>query len=162
MGRPRPTLPPPLTHTPPDPALPIWRTQKRWTNVGSMSGQRFNIGSSLHVNYPANTIHRPNVGTMLGQRRRRWTNIVPALGWCIVFAVFAGLSGSMMTFGDDNGSDMGLDDTLHCHNPSTVTIINTATLLSASIIYNIYRSIYILRDMNIIDRLPCLPVNHIY
>ena len=29
---------------------------------------------------PANTRHSLNVGTMLGQRLRRWTNIVPALG----------------------------------------------------------------------------------
>ena len=27
----------------------------------------------------ANTRHRPNVGPMLGQRRRRWPNISPAL-----------------------------------------------------------------------------------
>ena len=35
---------------------------------------------------PANTIHCPIVGSMLGQRRRRWTNIEPALGQCLVFA----------------------------------------------------------------------------
>ena len=28
---------------------------------------------------------RPNVALMLGQRRRRWTNIKPALRQCIVF-----------------------------------------------------------------------------
>ena len=28
----------------------------------------------------ANTIHQPNVGPMLGQRRRRWTNIGTTLG----------------------------------------------------------------------------------
>ena len=36
--------------------------------------------------HPANTMHQPNVGPMLGQRRRRWTNIGPTLGRCIVFA----------------------------------------------------------------------------
>ena len=30
--------------------------------------------------FPVNTIHRPNVGSMLGQRRRRWPNIEPTLG----------------------------------------------------------------------------------
>ena len=35
---------------------------------------------------PANTRHPPNVGTMLGQSRRRWANIVPTLGGCLVFA----------------------------------------------------------------------------
>ena len=35
---------------------------------------------------PANTIHCPIVGSMLGQRRRRLTNIEPALGQCLVFA----------------------------------------------------------------------------
>ena len=35
---------------------------------------------------PANMIHLPNIGPMLGQRRRRWTNIGPVLGECLVFA----------------------------------------------------------------------------
>ena len=33
---------------------------------------------------PVTTIHRPNVGSMLGQRRRQWPNIEPTLGRCIV------------------------------------------------------------------------------
>ena len=33
-----------------------------------------------------NTIHCPIVGSMLGQRRRRLTNIAPPLGQCLVFA----------------------------------------------------------------------------
>ena len=36
-----------------------------------------------------NTRHSPNVGLMLGQRRRRWTNIEPTLGESHVFAGFA-------------------------------------------------------------------------
>ena len=32
------------------------------------------------VNLPENTIHQPNVGPMLVERRRRWTNIGPTLG----------------------------------------------------------------------------------
>ena len=39
---------------------------------------------------PANTSRSPNVGTMLGQRRRRWLNIVPTLGGRLVFAVQCG------------------------------------------------------------------------
>ena len=35
----------------------------------------------------ANTRHPPNVETMLGRRRRRWINIGPALGGCLVLAV---------------------------------------------------------------------------
>ena len=34
----------------------------------------------------ANTRHRPNVGPMLGQHRRRWLNIGLALGRWLVFA----------------------------------------------------------------------------
>ena len=34
--------------------------------------------------FPVNTIHQPNVGSMLGQRRRRWPNIEPTLDQCIV------------------------------------------------------------------------------
>ena len=32
---------------------------------------------------PVSTVHRPNVGSMLGQRRRRWANIEPTLDRCI-------------------------------------------------------------------------------
>ena len=35
---------------------------------------------------PASTSPAPNVGTMLGQRLRRWSNIVPTLGERLVFA----------------------------------------------------------------------------
>ena len=34
----------------------------------------------------ANTTYRPNVGPMLGQRRRRRPNIGPTLGGCVVFS----------------------------------------------------------------------------
>ena len=37
-------------------------------------------------NVPASTIHWPNIGTMLNHRLRRWFNIEPTLGQCIVFA----------------------------------------------------------------------------
>ena len=35
---------------------------------------------------PVNTRHCTNVGLMLVQRRRRWANIKPTLGQCLVFA----------------------------------------------------------------------------
>ena len=38
------------------------------------------IARACHPANPANTRRLPNVGLMLGQRRRRWTNIKPTLG----------------------------------------------------------------------------------
>ena len=38
------------------------------------------------ADFPANTRRSANVGTMLGQRRRRWSNIVPTLAERLVFA----------------------------------------------------------------------------
>ena len=35
---------------------------------------------------PDNTRRWPNVGLMLGQRRRRWASVSPTLGQCFVFA----------------------------------------------------------------------------
>ena len=40
---------------------------------------------------PANTIHPPNAGSMLGQRRRRWANIEQALGLVCWVAITPGL-----------------------------------------------------------------------
>ena len=42
--------------------------------------------SSWPTYIPANTRHQPNVGTMLAHRLRRWPNIAPRLGGCLVFA----------------------------------------------------------------------------
>ena len=39
---------------------------------------------------PTNSRRRPNAGLMLGQRRRRWANIILALGRHFVFAVNVG------------------------------------------------------------------------
>ena len=41
--------------------------------------------------YPANTRRWPNVGLMLGQRRRRWANVSPTLGQHLVFAGYPGM-----------------------------------------------------------------------
>ena len=37
-----------------------------------------------HIHYPENMIHWPNVGSILGQRRRRWTDIDPTLAQFIM------------------------------------------------------------------------------
>ena len=37
---------------------------------------------------PTNTKSPPNVGLMLGQRRRRWISIKPTFGWYLMFAEF--------------------------------------------------------------------------
>ena len=38
------------------------------------------------TDHPSKQRHKANVGTMLGQRRRRWSNIVLTLASCLVFA----------------------------------------------------------------------------
>ena len=47
-----------------------------------------NCWLSRHTTYNdhINMIHRTNVGLMLDQRRRRWTNIKPTFGQCLVLA----------------------------------------------------------------------------
>ena len=47
-------------------------------------GQRIMLAAWV---YPANTRHSSDAVLMLGQRRRRWTNIKTALGECLVFAI---------------------------------------------------------------------------
>ena len=42
--------------------------------------------SIVSVNCPAGMSRRPNAGSMLGRRRRRWTNIEPALGRRLMLA----------------------------------------------------------------------------
>ena len=49
-------------------------------------GYCMNTKSFLGI--PANMRLSPNVGTMLGQRRRRWTNIEPTLGERLVLEWF--------------------------------------------------------------------------
>ena len=45
-----------------------------------------NLSRSSYKNIPEHTRHPPNVAVMLGQRRRRWTNITAISGQSIVFA----------------------------------------------------------------------------
>ena len=42
-------------------------------------------GNLVVISDPANRKLWPNVGSMLGQRRRRWLNIEPTLGQCLIF-----------------------------------------------------------------------------
>ena len=44
----------------------------------------------------ASTSHSPNAVSMLGQRRRRWSNIETTLGECLVFAASMALLYSVM------------------------------------------------------------------
>ena len=53
--------------------------------VSSFTRQYFRTAASSEPRLPANTKHWPNAGSMLGQRRRRWSNNKPALGECFVF-----------------------------------------------------------------------------
>ena len=50
--------------------------------LSSLPGYRFCVWRG----YPANTRHCAIVGSMLVQRRRRWTNIKPTMTQCLVFA----------------------------------------------------------------------------
>ena len=56
----------------------------RWLSTGSMVDDR--LQRSFDGIIPANMAHSTNVGLMLGQLRRRWPNIKPALVKCTVFA----------------------------------------------------------------------------
>ena len=40
----------------------------------------------MNTRYPTNMRHRAIVGSMLGQRRRRWANIDPTMALCLMFA----------------------------------------------------------------------------
>ena len=66
---------------------PLYRLQY----VIRLKNGSLNPGSAIswesRLTFPqANTSHWPNVGLMLVQRRRRWTNINPTLGQYLVFA----------------------------------------------------------------------------
>ena len=53
--------------------------------IGNRSDTLY-MGTNYYSEPTANTRRPPNVGSMLGQRRRRWTNIEPTLGERLVFA----------------------------------------------------------------------------
>ena len=83
----------------------------RWANVadggpairqhgpnGSLASRRTHLAcSSIRVTtQPENTRQaRTNIGSMLGQRRRRWTNIEPMFGQRLVFAGVIGQTTSL-------------------------------------------------------------------
>ena len=69
---------------------------------------------------PANTRHRPNAVLMLGQCRRRWTNIKTTLGQCLVFV---GLLVTMLTRPTRNMQPIMIFRTLSPSNPIFVSFI---------------------------------------
>ena len=89
-------LPIQLSHVSPDSAVGQEANCSRYSArrslaVASSITRRSSCHCSSHWlmkcgHYPSNRIHWANVGLMLGQRRRRWPNIKPALAQCIVFA----------------------------------------------------------------------------
>ena len=58
------------------------------TSDASSTFNRHWVGVGLHclTRSPANTRRLTSAGFMLGQRRRRWSRIGPALSQCLVFA----------------------------------------------------------------------------
>ena len=58
---------------------------KCYTNVCVYWEWLLSTGQPFHMT-PGNRINQPNVGLMLDQRRRRWTDIGSALGRCLVLA----------------------------------------------------------------------------
>ena len=52
---------------------------------------------------PANTGRPPDVGLLLGQRRRRWPNIIPTLG---MSPVFSGMHSGSVQHGEGNVASM--------------------------------------------------------
>ena len=59
------------------------QTLEVWGRARYLSGHV--ICKYLHTCVPANTRHRANVGAMLAQRLRRWLNIGPTMGQCLVY-----------------------------------------------------------------------------
>ena len=51
-----------------------------------MFGKQAHTHDTVPFQLVANKRRSPNAGTLLGHRLRRWHNIVPALGECVVFA----------------------------------------------------------------------------
>ena len=56
------------------------------TFIGGICMASYYCSRKLKGSSSASQTHRPNVGPMLGRRGRRWTNIGPTLGLCVVFA----------------------------------------------------------------------------
>ena len=52
----------------------------------SVFGKQAYTHDTVPFQLVANKRRSPNAGTLLGHRLRRWHNIVPALGECVVFA----------------------------------------------------------------------------
>ena len=95
--------PPPAPPYSPNVGLLLAHRLRRWPNNNPTLGEclvfaghppntptrcRFHDESRVRMavwRYPANTKHWTNVRLLLGRRRRRWPNINPTLGQCLVF-----------------------------------------------------------------------------
>ena len=64
---------------------PGWNTAG-WNDFGKTSHLRQGLNAQLQARVHSKHVHSPNAVSMLGQRRRRWTNIETSLGECSVFA----------------------------------------------------------------------------
>ena len=87
----------PATAPPPPPEIEWWPPNEsvEWAWTGRLvsnvlSGRGPTLNQPWFNASPISTIHStvtPDAGSMLVQRRRRWTNIEPALGQCIVLNI---------------------------------------------------------------------------
>ena len=55
---------------------------QRWADIAEMSYKC--LAFPGQEDFLSNIVHLSNVGSMLGQRRRRWPNIKTALDQCLV------------------------------------------------------------------------------
>ena len=88
------TDPPAKTRRWPRVVLMLAHRLRRWANFKTTLGQCLMFDGPLPhahaasnqaiTHIPANMARSLNVGLLLGQRRRRWTNNEPALGQCLV------------------------------------------------------------------------------
>ena len=72
---------------------PEWQNvAQKWPKARSFlfckASRRYRCSFQFHM--PANNRHRRKAGLLSGHRRRRWTNIRPALGRCLVFCLDSG------------------------------------------------------------------------
>ena len=67
-----------------------------------MFGKQAHTHDTVPFQLVANKRHSPNAGTLLGHRLRRWHNIVPALGECVVSHIPADARGTSDNHGQIN------------------------------------------------------------
>ena len=60
------------------------RLLDRWPSIDQVIDHQIHSSCMAAEGHPVKTRHPPNVGSMLGQRLRRWPNIKPAMGRSLV------------------------------------------------------------------------------